>query len=363
MIWNLLRPLLFSFSPEKAHQLAFSQLELIQRNATIRQWMANQLRVEDKRLKSTVFGLEFSNPVGLAAGFDKNARILPMWHALGFGFAELGTITPRPQSGNPAPRLFRLPEDLAVINRMGFNNDGAEGIRGRLLEYLNSGIWPSMPVGINLGKQKETSLEKAAEDYAVLLDSFLDLGDYFVVNVSSPNTPGLRELQEKTRLDELLAMVQSRVRSRCLPHIRPVLMKIAPDLEYSQLDDVLELCLKHGLAGIIATNTTLSREGLTTRIDETGGLSGMPLRKRSTDFVRYIHEKVSGKLKIIGVGGVFSAEDAYEKIQAGASLIQVYTGFVYEGPAMARNINRGLLKLLERDGVKHISEVVGVTSP
>lgn len=360
MLWNLTRPLLFSFSPETAHHLAFSQLELIQKSSSIRQIFTNRLRVEDERLKSNVFGLEFSNPIGLAAGFDKNARVLPMWHALGFGFAELGTITPRPQEGNAKPRLFRLPLDQAVINRMGFNNEGAEVIRLRLLEFLNSGIWPSMPVGINLGKQKETPLEKAGEDYLALLDSFLDLGDYFVVNVSSPNTPGLRELQEKSRLDELLGMVQSKVRSRCLPHVRPLLMKVAPDLEYSQLDDVLELCLKHGLAGIIATNTTLSREGLKTQIDENGGLSGMPLRKRATDFIRYIHGKVGDKLKIVGVGGIFSAEDAYEKIQAGASLVQVYTGFVYEGPTMARNINRGLLKLLERDGVKNISDAVGV---
>jgi dihydroorotate dehydrogenase len=360
MIWNLLRPLFFSFSPEQAHHLAFSQLEIIQKSSAIRQVLTNQLRVEDKRLKTTVFGLEFSNPVGLAAGFDKNARILPMWRALGFGFAELGTITPRPQAGNPQPRLFRLPDDHAIINRMGFNNDGAEAIRTRLLDFLNSGLWPSMPIGINLGKQKETPLEKAPEDYAALLDSFLDLGDYFVVNVSSPNTPGLRELQEKSKLDELLGMVQSRVRSRCLPHVRPVLMKVAPDLEYSQLDDVIELCLKHGLAGIIATNTTLSREGIKTQIEEAGGLSGKPLQKRATDFVRYIHGKVDGKLKIVGAGGIFSADDAYEKIKAGASLVQVYTGFVYEGPAMARNINRGLLKLLERDGVKNISEAVGV---
>jgi dihydroorotate dehydrogenase len=359
MLWKLIRPLLFQLAPETAHHLAFSSLETVQSIESLRSFLRGRLSIEHESLKTKVFGLDFSNPVGLAAGFDKDARLLPIWHSLGFGFAEIGTVTPLPQPGNPQPRLFRFPHDKAIINRMGFNNEGAEAMRKRLLDLLSVGRWPAFPVGINLGKGKQTSLEKAMEDYSSLLDSFLDLGDYFVLNVSSPNTPGLRELQEKSKLDELFAAVQTKAQSRCKPHIRPILVKVAPDLELSQLDDVLELCAKHRLAGIIATNTTLSREGLSRASTETGGLSGRPLQKRSTEFIRYIHKKTEGKLPIIGVGGIFTAEDAFEKIRAGASLVQVYTGFVYEGPAMVRQINQGLIQLLEKNGFRSVAEAVG----
>jgi dihydroorotate dehydrogenase len=359
VFWNLIRPLFFSLQPEAAHHLAFGLLEQIQPSKALRKTLESHLRASDPRLVTKVFGLEFPNPLGLAAGFDKNGQVLPIWQSLGFGFAELGTITPRPQPGNPTPRLFRLKQDQALINRMGFNNEGAEKVHHRLVRFLNEAQWPVFPVGINLGKQKETSLDKAVEDYLMLLDTFLDLGDYFVVNVSSPNTPGLRELQEKPRLDALFEALQRQVKTRCKPHTRPLLVKVAPDLEWTQLDDVLELCLKHGLAGIVATNTTLSRAGLQTSIQETGGLSGRPLKERATEFIRYIYQKTQGRLPIIGVGGIQSAEDAYEKIRAGASLIQVYTGYVYEGPMLPKKINEGLTKLLERDGFRSVVDAVG----
>ncbi len=358
-MWKLIRPAFFALPPETAHHLAFSCLETAQSCGWVRNAIRDACAYEDDVLASRVFNLDFPNPVGLAAGFDKDARLLPMWRALGFGFAEVGTFTPMAQEGNPQPRLFRLPADGALINRMGFNNDGAEVIHERMLELLRKGKWPAFPVGVNLGKAKATPLENAGQDYTALLDTFLDVGDYFVMNISSPNTPGLRELQDKSRLDGLFAAVQARNQLRCRPHIRPLLVKVAPDLEWTQLDDVLELCAKHKIAGIIATNTTLSREALSAQIEEQGGLSGRPLRKRSTEFIRHIRKATDGKLPIIGVGGIFTAEDAYEKIRAGASLVQVYTGFIYEGPTMVRRINEGLMRLLRRDGIKNVSGAVG----
>ncbi len=363
MIWPLLRPLLFQFSPERAHHLAVTALESFQKCPWLGDRMERCLAMESPLLKSEVMGLEFRNPIGLAAGFDKDARLLPSWKALGFGFAEIGTITLKGQPGNPEPRLFRLPVDQAIINRMGFNNEGSVAIRARLLALLNQSRWPAYPVGINLGKNKTTPLENAAVEYAELFDQFIDLGDYFVLNVSSPNTPGLRELQEKTRLDEILSAIQGRNQARFKNLARPLLIKVAPDLEWAALDDVLELCAKHKLAGIIATNTTLSREGLRTRIEENGGLSGRPLREKSNAFIRHIRKKADPALIIIGVGGIFSAEDAYEKICAGASLVQIYTGFIYEGPTMVRRIQKGLCDLLQRDGFRNVREAVGSTRP
>lgn len=359
MIWKLIRPVLFALPPETAHHLAFSLLEAGQCCCCTLRLLRRFCAFEDPMLRTRVFNNDFPNPVGLAAGFDKDARLIPIWHALGFGFAEVGTFTPRPQEGNPQPRLFRLPADGALINRMGFNNDGAEVIHERMLRLLRGSHWPAFPVGVNLGKAKATPLENAAGDYASLLDTFLDVGDYFVINISSPNTPGLRELQDKSRLDGLFAAVQARNQMRCRPQTRPLLVKVAPDLEWTQLDDVLDLCTKHKLAGVIATNTTLSRDGLATPIGEMGGLSGRPLRKRSTEFIRHIRKATGGKLPIIGVGGIFTAEDAYEKIRAGASLVQVYTGFIYEGPMMVRRINEGLVGLLRRDGFGSVGEAVG----
>ncbi len=361
-MWPLFRRLLFQLPPETAHHLAVAWLECIQKSPSLCACLEKRFNLSDPILHTKVMGLEFPNPFGLAAGFDKNARLLPSWKALGFGFAEVGTITLREQPGNPKPRLFRLPADGALINRMGFNNEGAEAIRARLLTLLNQGRWPAFPVGINLGKNKATPLQDAAGEYAELLEQFLDLGDYFVLNVSSPNTPGLRELQEKSRLDEILGALQSRNQARYKNAVRPLLVKVAPDLEWSALDDVLDLCEKHKLGGIVATNTTLTRDGLVRRLDEKGGLSGRPLRKKSTDFIRFIRARLGPGFTIIGVGGVFSAEDVYEKIRAGASLVQVYTGFVYEGPFMIRIMQKTLSRLLQRDGFQSVKEAVGVGS-
>jgi dihydroorotate dehydrogenase len=360
VMWrNFLRPLFFTLPPERAHEVAFAALRKLQRSRLLGRTLGVSKPPNDPRLKVRAFGLDFENPVGLAAGFDKDALLLPVWEKIGFGFAEIGTITPLAQEGNPRPRLFRLPEDQAIINRMGFNNRGAEEIRGRLLEDLRKGRWPRIKVGVNLGKNKATPLEKAFEDYALLLDQFLDLGDYFVVNVSSPNTPDLRKLQSKEFLDGIFENLQRRNYNRLKLDARPLLVKVAPDLEWSQLDDVLELCFKHRFSGIIATNTTLSREGLTRENKEAGGLSGKPLRDKSTEFISYIYKQTNGKLPIIGVGGIFNADDAWEKIKAGASLVQVYTGFIYEGPGIVRNICEGLLASLEREGYSHLSKAVG----
>ncbi len=354
--WRLLRPFFFLLPAEKAHDLAFHAMQAMQPLREARRAVSRFCAIHEDRLKSRVFGLEFPNPVGLAAGFDKDARLLPFWQALGFGFVETGTVTPLPQAGNPRPRLFRLTADEALINRMGFNNEGAAAVRERLLKLKRSGLWPAFPVGVNLGKNKATPLEGASQDYTALFDAFRDVADYLVINVSSPNTPGLRELQEKSRLDEIFAAIQQENTAK-----RPLLVKVAPDLAWSQLDDVLELCRKRRLNGIVATNTTIEREDLRTVIQEMGGLSGRPLRQRSTEFIRHIRRNAGDSLSIIGVGGISSAEDAYEKIRAGASLIQVYTGFVYQGPTLARDINIGLLALLQRDGFQTIAEAVGTS--
>jgi len=360
VFWKFTRPILFALPAEAAHEVSFGMLELFQGIPGVRGFLSRRRVVSDPRLNCRVFGLDFPNPVGLAAGFDKNARLLPVWRALGFGFAEVGTVTAMAQEGNPRPRLFRISSDEALINRLGFNNDGAAAIRERLLALRHSKNWPAFPVGINLGKSGAIPIEKAAEDYAQSLEQLWEAGDYFVVNVSSPNTPGLRDLQEKSRLDDLLGYLQEKNRAQRAPAGKPLLAKISPDLNWKQLDDVLEACVKHGVAGLVATNTTLSREGLSGKgKEEGGGLSGRPLRGRSTEFIRYIHRETSGRLPIIGVGGVFGAEDAWEKIRAGASLIQAYTGFVYGGPAFARRINEGMIRLMEREGVSRISEVAG----
>ena len=359
-MWRpLIRPLLFSLPPEAAHAAAFRCMRMLQAIGPVRQALRSACVVADEILQSRVFGLEFANPVGLAAGLDKDAHLLPTWHALGFGFAEIGTITLRPQPGNPQPRLFRMTADEALINRLGFNNDGSDVVRTRLVQLLKAGRWPQFPVGVNLGKGRDTSLDRAVEDYAALFECFFDLGDYFVMNVSSPNTPGLRELQDKSRLDALFAVLQQKNRARLKVAPRPLLVKVDPDLEPAQLDDVVELCLKHEMAGMIATNTTLGRDGLKSASGQAGGLSGRPLGPRATAAIRQIYQATRGKLPIIGVGGIFSAEDAYEKIRAGAALIQLYTGLIYKGPCLVRRINKSLVGLLQRDGFRNVAEAVG----
>ena len=336
----VIRPLLFKFDPETAHRLAVKLLQTPLIPAFFR--MLYGFRSDS--LKRNVFGLTFRNPVGLAAGFDKNAELLDGITALGFGFIEIGTITPKPQSGNPRPRLFRLPADQALINRMGFNNEGVEAVRNRLKAKKRDIL-----IGGNIGKNKNTPNSRAADDYLACFDVLYDCVDYFVVNVSSPNTPGLRALQERDALLEILGRLSSRNQEK--PVLKPILLKIAPDLTREQLDDIVLIVSETGTSGIVASNTTISREGLNTepsrvRLCGDGGLSGRPLRDRSTEIIRYLVKKSEGKIPIIGVGGIQNPEDALEKLAAGASLVQIYTGFIYEGPGLIRRIKKSISQTL-----------------
>jgi len=353
-MYKILRSILFLFPPEWTHYFSMNCLRVLCFLAPIRQFIALFFTTRDSRLTTHEFNLEFKNPVGLGAGFDKNAKYLRELETLGFGFVEIGTVTPLPQEGNPMPRLFRLPKDKALINRMGFNNDGVKVIAARLKrwrERQSSIVNPihvsrltshvsRLIVGGNIGKNKTTPNEEAWKDYATCFNELHAYVDYFVVNVSSPNTPGLRELQEKGSLKRillhLLMINNGKARSK------PVLLKIAPDLSNEQIDDVIDLALEIKLDGIVAANTTIRRDGLVHHLgignQEAGGLSGAPLKQRSTDIIKYIHQKANGQIPIIASGGIFSAADAKEKLIAGASLVQVWTGFIYEGPAIVKNI-------------------------
>ena len=327
---QVLRPLLFALDPEAVHHVAMGALQL-------GGWALRPFApTPDPRLARTVFGVPFPNPVGLAAGFDKNAVALPAWEALGFGFVEAGTITARAQPGNPKPRIFRVPEFQGLINRLGFNNDGADAIAARLQRLKDGGKWPRIPVGINIGKSKVTPIEEATSDYLLSFQRLQTFGDYFVLNVSSPNTPGLRALQDRTALDELLGHIQSRNTAG-----KPVLVKIAPDLEWAAIEEILSLAQEHGVAGLIATNTTIDQGALPAQLRRQGGLSGAPLRARSTEIVRFIAER--SPIAMIAAGGIMSADDALEKFDAGAALVQLYTGFIYEGPRLVREICAALL--------------------
>jgi dihydroorotate dehydrogenase len=337
---NILKPLLFLVNPERAHSIVAHGLRLMMKIPGVSFVFQLVYGFKHKNLEREVFGLRFENPVGLAAGFDKNAYLVDEYANLGFGFIEVGTVTPKAQAGNPTPRLFRLPKDEALINRMGFNNEGMFAMQKRLASRKSKVI-----VGGNLGKNKVTPNEEAEEDYCLSFETLFNDVDYFAVNVSSPNTPNLRALQEKEPLKKLLMRLQKLNQSKQKP--KPILLKIAPDLTNEQLDDVIEIVLETNLAGIIATNTTLSREGLQSSArlsNEVGGLSGRPLRERSTEVIAYLHDKSKGKIPIIGVGGIHSAEDAIEKLKAGACLIQLYTGFIYEGPGLIKEINQAILK-------------------
>jgi dihydroorotate dehydrogenase len=360
---KLIRPLLFRRDSEDAHNAALLALARASRNRLALGLVKSIYGAAE--LPTEVFGLKFPNPVGLAAGMDKHAAAVPGWAALGFGFTELGGVTWHAQPGNPPPRMFRAIPDEAVINRMGFNNSGAEAVAQKLGAWKKSGRWPNHPVGINLGKSKITPLEKAAEDYANSFRVLRDLADFFVVNVSSPNTPNLRQLQDKAALDEIFAALNevqspmSKVQGQ-----KPILVKVAPDLSFEALDEILELVGPRRIAGIVATNTTITRPpasdaALQNIYAETGGLSGRPLRARSTEIVRHLYRQTNGRLPIIGVGGIFSADDAWEKIAGGASLVQVYTGMVYEGPGIAKKIVRGLLQRMEKAGVRDLKDIVG----
>lgn len=360
---KIVRPLLFRQDSEIAHNKAVNLLARVSRSSFA--LGAVKSIYAAPALQTEVFGLKFPNPVGLAAGMDKHAAAVPGWAALGFGFAELGGVTWHAQPGNTKPRMFRAIADEGVINRMGFNNSGAQAVAQKLSEWKKSGHWPSHPVGINLGKSKITPLENAAEDYASSFRVLRDIADFFVVNVSSPNTPNLRQLQDKSALDEIFAALQEVQSSKFkVQSPKPILVKVAPDLSFDALDEILELVGPRNIAGIVATNTTIARpqtndEGLQKIYAETGGLSGRPLRARSTEIIRHLFKQTNGKLPIIGVGGIFDADDAWEKITAGACLVQVYTGMVYEGPAIAKKIVTGLRDKLKNSGLKDLPSAVG----
>jgi dihydroorotate dehydrogenase len=366
-----LRPLLFSVlkaDPEAVHRQSLAALHAIDSNprsplsilakSSFQQYFCRT----DNRLSQLLFGLNFANPVGLAAGFDKDGVAAGMWQYLGFGFTELGTVTDLAQPGNPQPRLFRLPQDRAALNRMGFNNLGSEAMAIALKSRQHNDF--TIPIGINLGKSKITPIENAAGDYLASFKRLQDLGDYFVINVSSPNTPNLRDLQAIEPLGVIFDALQQENQGR-----KPILVKIAPDLAFDDIAAVVELSQKHQLAGIIATNTTIDRSKLTTQViaatgkkvtEEAGGISGAPVRQKSTEVIRFIYQQTGGKLPIIGVGGIFTADDAWEKITAGASLIQVYTGWTYNGPWMVDRILVGLLAKLEALKLTTIADAVGI---
>lgn len=332
-----IRPLLFSLDPEKAHHFTFRYLKLIHKIPFVSSLIRAIYQVEHPSLHREVFGLHFKNPVGLAAGLDKDATLYQELSNLGFGFIEIGTITPKPQLGNPKKRLFRLIDDKGIINRMGFNNEGVAAAVERLKKNK------SVLIGGNIGKNKATPNEEAVNDYLICFEQLFDYVDYFVVNVSSPNTPNLRSLQEKEPLKQLLNTLQDKNSTKKEP--KPILLKIAPDLTDEQLLDIIEIVKETHIAGVIATNTTISREGLhSDNKKETGGLSGKPLCKRATEVIRFLSEKSGKAFPIIGVGGIFSEEDALEKLEAGASLVQLYTGFIYEGAGLIKRINKKLIK-------------------
>lgn len=346
--YDLLKPALFAFPAETAHRAIHRLLQGVQ-HTPVEDLLRDRYVVDDERLRTETFGVEFGNPVGVAAGFDKNAELPSVLTALGFSHVEVGGVTAERQPGNPRPRLFRLPEDGALVNRMGFNNEGAD----RVGERLDRDPLPDVPVGINIGKSKSTSLAEAPDDYLYTYERVADAGDYFVVNVSSPNTPGLRELQNREALEGILGALSDAGAS-------PLLVKLSPDLPRDAVAEALDVVAERDLDGVIATNTTTERPE---RLEspsraERGGLSGKPIEGTATGLVRFVAERTD--VPVVGVGGVSDARGAYEKIRAGASLVQLYTGLVYEGPGVARDINRGLLELLDRDGFGSIEEAVGV---
>src|SRR5215469_4822251 len=326
---RIVRPLLFSLDAETAHHLT---IELLQRTSHIDPALRALRSLQPSSKPITLFGLTFPNPIGLAAGLDKNGVALPAWAALGFGFIEIGTVTAKAQPGNPKPRIFRLPEQQALINRLGFNNDGADAIAHRLAALRKRGRWPAVPVGINIGKSRATPLEQATDDYLYSFRLLWDFVDYITLNVSSPNTPRLRELQEPQKLSELLRAIGTEAG----PTPKPLVVKISPDMSPTDLKAILAVCEKHQVAGIIATNTTLDHSSIAPQLDQAGGLSGAPLRSKSTALVREI--AAGSTIPVIASGGIFDGESAREKFQAGAQLIQLYTGFVYRGPKLLREI-------------------------
>ena len=359
---SIIRPLLFRKDPEESHEMILALMAKAEGFSAI---LEKFYGVDDPRLAVKIGSLTFSNPVGLAGGFDKNALAPRTIASFGFGFMEIGAITAQAQPGNPKPRLYRLPEDEALINRLGFNNEGAAAIAAKLERLRARGRLPNIPLGMNVGRTKIVQTKDAVGDFLACVERLYRYGDFFTLNVSSPNTPNLRDLQEKNLLRALLSAVQDKNRelsARAKIEPKPVFVKIAPDMEFSQVDEIIDVVKSVHLTGIVATNATaFMRENLkSVKGREPGGLSGRPITARVTSFVSHIYKETRGQLPIIGVGGIFNAEDAYEKIKAGASAVQIYTGWIYEGPGAVKRINLGLQRLLERDGLKHISEAVGV---
>jgi dihydroorotate dehydrogenase len=361
-LYRIIRPILFRLPAESAHEFALASLRVGLGSSRVREAVSRRFLSEPFG-KLNRFGLEFRNPIGLAAGFDKNGRYARELATLGFGFIEVGTVTNEAQPGNPKPRVFRLPHDRALINRLGFNNCGAAQLAENIRRHR-----PDCVVGINIGKSRSVPVEDAIPDYLASFDAVYETADYLAINVSSPNTPDLRALQRPELLADLLAALQHRnhelARRDSLERTKPLLLKIAPDLTESEIESIVEVALRANIAAIIATNTTITRDGLRTPANEVqacgdGGLSGAPLRARSNRTISFIYRATNGKLPIIGVGGVFTAEDAWEKICAGASLIQLYTGFIYEGPRVARQINEGLAEILTGEGFHSLDEAVG----
>jgi dihydroorotate dehydrogenase len=360
---KLLKPLLFALDAEQAHHLLMGVLSKSARIPGMQSLFHGLYAAKtSEALHIERFGLTFDHPLGLAAGLDKNAEAVPAFSAIGFAFMEVGTLTPRPQAGNDQPRLFRLPVDQALINRMGFNNVGASQAASTLKQSLARTKY-RIPVAINIGKNKTTANEQAVDDYRACVRELFEHGDFFVVNISSPNTPDLRNLQYGEELNRLLQEIKQEMHEQAAAHrtdVKPILVKIAPDMSEAELKEVVATIVQSGVAGIIATNTTVSRDGLQhPNQKEMGGLSGVPVRQRSTDFIRLIYKWTNGELPIIGSGGIFDADDAYEKIRAGASLVEVYTGLVYRGPEMIAEIQRGLLQRMRADGFTHIEQAIG----
>ena len=360
VLYEAVRPIFFRMDPERIHEFVVRRLETVNRSPRLLRMLRNYYITDHPSLATEVWGLRFPNPVGMAAGFDKNARLTKALPALGFGFTEIGTVTSEAQEGNPRPRMFRLPEDRGIINRLGFNNDGAEMVRARLAKAGPT----TVPLGVNIGKLKAVANEDATGDYLKTFEKLYPYGSYFVVNVSSPNTPGLRDLQARAALGDLITALKQRNAELAREQgakPRPLLVKIAPDLDEKDLQETVTTLQDLRVDGIIATNTTIDRANLKNEglAQEKGGLSGMPLRERSTEVVRRVFEITDGHVPIIGVGGVFRAEDALEKIKAGASLVQLYTGFIYGGPRTPSGIADGLAALLEAEGYANVAHAVG----
>lgn len=353
MYKRLLRPLFFSMDPENAHDLMRSGGRLAN-NSLVSGALQGIFGVVDPRLRVTVAGIDFPNPIGLAAGLDKNVDLVGLCAGLGFGHLELGTVTGQPQPGNPRPRIFRIADERALINRMGFPSGGADVVEGRL-RSIRARLRELPPIGVNIGKSKVVELERAIDDYEYSFKRLAPLSDYVTVNVSSPNTQGLRQLQERDRLTELLCHL-NRVNERRVP----IFLKVAPDLDWSALEEVVDVCLECSMAGVIATNTTISRDSLRTRIDEAGGLSGAPLRERSLSVVRFLGERIQGRMALIGVGGISRVEDVLNMLAAGASMVQVYTGLIYEGPGLIKTLNQHLIHYMDKHGCGSLREAVGL---